>query len=121
MRPTELGALVLQGMAMSTYFRGASVSQKAITGMLTYAASVMAYMRKGYARGGCEMQVASITRMLSAIAPLYTGSDILTRGPTKTAAAVPDATAEKKKNADVRNNLDAETAHASKHRRPATR
>ncbi len=42
MRPTELAALVLQGMAMSTYFMGESVSQKAITGMLTYDASVMA-------------------------------------------------------------------------------
>jgi len=37
-----LGTLLLQGMTISTYSRGASVLQKAMVGMLTYEASITA-------------------------------------------------------------------------------
>ncbi len=43
MRPIECLVLLLVGMAMSTNLRGASVSQSAMTGMLTYEASRMAW------------------------------------------------------------------------------
>jgi len=43
MRPIECFDLLLAGMATSTYDRGESVSQMAMTGMLTYDASRMAW------------------------------------------------------------------------------
>src|SRR5258708_35240473 len=45
-RPIECRDLLLVGMATSTNFRGASVSQKAMTGMLTYEASRTAWWSK---------------------------------------------------------------------------